>query len=301
MLKSIIEKAVSATADEFSTLVQNVISIQQRERNHGMAGDSIVSEGLVRVKQGRRLILVGDLHGDLDSLTLILQRSGFVDDLSSIIIFMGDYGDRGEESVEVYYTTLYLKSRFPDRVILMRGNHEGPTDLPFFPHDLPEQIDAKLGDKGSAIYDGLRKLFDQMYHAAVLENVYLILHGGVPATFDSVGDIAQANKTHPRSRYLEEILWNDPREIKGSAPSARGYGRFFGKDVTERALKITGTKTLIRAHEPCNGFRVNHDGLILTLFSCKVPHGNANASYLAIAQKHCGLDAEGLSKIVELI
>lgn len=301
MLKNIIEKAVSSSYMEFSTLVRQVASIQKQERIDGITGDSIAEEGLVKVKQGRKLILVGDLHGDLQSLTTILQKSGFVDDLSSIIIFLGDYGDRGEESVEVYYVVLYLKSRFSDRVILMRGNHEGPTDLPFFPHDLPDQITAKFGDAGSVVYQELRTLFDSMYHGVLLENSYLILHGGVPITFSSISDIANANKTHPKVKHLEEILWNDPKEIKGSYPSARGYGRYFGKDITEKALQITNTKVLIRAHEPCNGFRLNHDGLVLTIFSCKAPYGNANASYLPISQKDYNLDAEGLAKIVELI
>ncbi len=301
MLRNIVENALSTSDTELSVLVRNVTSIQKQERSDGIAGDSIIDEGLVKLKHGRKLILVGDLHGDLQSLTTILQKSGFIDDLSSIIIFLGDYGDRGQESVEVYYVTLYLKSRFSDRVILMRGNHEGPDDLPFLPHDLPDQINAKFGNAGSAIYQELRTLFDMMYHGVLLENSYLILHGGVPVNFGSTSEIAHASKTHPKVRYLEEILWNDPREMKGSEPSDRGYGRYFGKDVTERALKVTNTRALIRAHEPCNGFRVNHDGLVLTLFSCKAPYGNANASYLAVKPKDCNLDAEGLAKIVELI
>ena len=301
MLKNIIEKALKTSDTEFSALIRNITSIQKQERSDGFVGNSTVEEGLVRVKQGRKLILVGDLHGDLQSLTTILQKSGFVDDLSSMIIFLGDYGDRGQESVEVYYITLYLKSIFSDRVILMRGNHEGPNYLPFLPHDLPDQINAKFGNAGSVIYHELRMLFDLLYHGVLLENSYLILHGGVPVTFDSISGIANANKTHPKVRYLEEILWNDPREIKGSEPSDRGYGKHFGKDITEKALKVTNTKALIRAHEPCNGFRVNHDGLVLTLFSCKAPYGNANASYLSVNPKNCNLDAEGLAKIVELI
>jgi protein phosphatase len=301
VLKNIVEKALTTSDTEFSALIKNITSIQRQERSERIVGDSVVEEGLVRVKQGRKLILVGDLHGDLQSLTTILQKSGFTDDLSSIIIFLGDYGDRGQESVEVYYVTLYLKSRFSDRVILMRGNHEGPSDLAFHPHDLPDQIDEKFGNAGTAIYQELRTLFDLMYHGVLLENSYLVLHGGVPVTFGSIDDIANASKTHPKARYLEEILWNDPKEIRGYEPSERGYGRYFGKDVTERALKITNTKTLIRAHEPCNGFRVNHDGLVLTLFSCKTPYRNANASYLALSPKNCDLDADGLAKIVELI
>jgi protein phosphatase len=301
VLKGIIEKSASVSDAEFSMLIKNVSLIQQQERSEGLMGDSIVKEGLVRIKQGRKLILVGDLHGDLQSLSTILHKSGFIDELSSIMVFLGDYGDRGNESVEVYYVVLYLKSRYPDRVILMRGNHEAPASMPFYPHDLPDQLRMKFGNAGELVYHNLCNLFELMHHAVVLENSYLILHGGVPVNFKILDEIATANRTNPTTRYLEEILWNDPREITGSQLSTRGYGKYFGKDITERALKIANAKTLIRAHEVCNGFRVNHEGQVLTLFSCKAPYGNKDAGYLAISQRSCNLDAEELSRIVELI
>jgi protein phosphatase len=301
VLKEIIEKASSIIDAEFSTLVRNVSSTQLQERSAGIMGDSIVKEGLVRIKQGRNLTLVGDLHGDLDTLTAILKKSRFLDDLSSILIFLGDYGDRGRQSVEVYSVILYLKAKFPDRVILMRGNHEGPESLPFYPHDLPDQLRIKFGSAGELIYSQLRSLFDLMYHGVILENSYLILHGGVPINFKSVDDLAAANKTNEQTGFLEEILWNDPREIQGFQPNARGYGKYFGKDVTERALKIANTRALIRAHEVCNGFKVNHEGLVLTLFSCKAPYGNKDAAYLTINRNNCNFNAEELSRIVELI
>ncbi|MFQ5921194.1 MAG: metallophosphoesterase, partial [Nitrososphaerales archaeon] len=279
-------------------------SLLTKERSDGHLGDAAVDEGLVRVaKPPGKLVLVADLHGDLQSLATILKGSRFLDDPSGIIVFLGDYGDRGLESVEVYHLVLQLKARFPDRVVLMRGNHEGPRDMPFSPHDLPDQITAKFGSTaGSEVYQQLRVLFDLMHHGVLLENSYLILHGGVPTAFSSVSDIANAKKTHPQQTHLEEILWNDPREMQGSSPSLRGYGKYFGRDVTEAALRITNTKALIRAHEPCNGFKLNHDGLVLTLFSCKAPYGNLSASYLKLTgEKDYNLDAEGLSKIVELI
>lgn len=301
MLKEVIEWAASVTDAEFSMLIKNTSRIQMEEKSNGVMGDSIVDEGLVRIRQGKKLILVGDLHGDLQTLSTILKNSGFLDDLSSIIIFLGDYGDRGRESVEVYSVVLYLKTRYPDRVVLMRGNHEGPESMPFYPHDLPDQLLLKFGNSYELIYPRLRELFDLMYHGVILENSYLILHGGVPASFNSKKDLATANKTNPETRYLEEILWNDPREIEGTQPSPRGYGKYFGKGITEKALEICNTRALIRAHEVCDGFRINHDGLVLTLFSCKAPYGNANAGYLSINKNSYELDAEELSRMVELI
>ena len=71
---------------------------------------------------------------------------------------------------------------------------------------------------------------------------------------------------------LEEILWNDPRQIdenKEQERSRRGLGRYFGTSVTRTWLQATDTKAVIRGHEPCLGFRLDHDNMIMTLFSCK--------------------------------
>ncbi len=301
MLDKLIDSATSADDKSFFQLIRRAADLQGQERKDGVVGSAAVSGGLVKIRPGGRLILVGDLHGDLQSLATILKGSKFLDDPAGMIVFLGDYGDRGAESVEIYHVVLSLKAKFPERVILMRGNHEGPKDMAFFPHDLPDQIMERFGRAGDSIYGYLRILFDLMHHGVLVEGSYLILHGGVPTNFSAVDDIANAHRTHPETTYLEEILWNDPKEMKGTSPSARGYGRYFGKDITERALQVTDTNALIRAHEPCNGYRLNHDGLVLTLFSCKAPYGNTNASYLKLGEKDYSLDGEGLAKIVELI
>lgn len=301
MLEKIIGAAVSADSKQFHTLVADVASLQGQERSSGAIGDSAVEGSMVRISKKRKLILVGDLHGDLQTLASILKNSKFLDDSSSMLVFLGDYGDRGGESVEVYHVVLSLKARFSDRVILLRGNHEGPSDLSFVPHDLPAMINEKFGSSGGAIYQQLRTLFDLLHHAVLVESSYLVLHGGVPVSFESINDIANAHATHPRLKHLEEILWNDPRDTTGSSPSPRGYGKFFGKDVTEKALKVTNTSAVIRAHEVCNGYKINHDGLVLTIFSCKAPYGNAEASYLVLNDSDYNLDGYELAKKVELI
>ncbi|MEM4715010.1 MAG: metallophosphoesterase, partial [Candidatus Nitrosocaldus sp.] len=187
-------------------------------------------------------------------------------------------------SVEVYYTLLYLKSRYPDRLIMLRGNHEGPIDLPFYPHDLPMMLEDKFGTYATQMYLRLRELFDLMYTGVFVDGLMLVVHGGVPVNMDSLDDVAYAERMHPKSSNLQEILWNDPREIQGYRPSARGYGYYFGKDITEHALNVVDARLIVRAHEPCNGYKVNHDGLVLTLFSCKEPYGNDRASFMSISK-----------------
>ena len=82
---------------------------------------------------------------------------------------------------------------------------------------------------------------------------------------------------------IRDRLWSDPDEIEGEwAYSPRGAGKIYGKLVTDRVLKILNTKIIVRAHEPCNhGFKLNHDGKVLTLFSLKgYPYLNAEAAVL---------------------
>ena len=84
---------------------------------------------------------------------------------------------------------------------------------------------------------------------------------------------------------LEELLWNDPRQLdslEGWEDSPRGIGRHFGKEITASWLEISGTTCVIRGHEPCQGFKIDHDGKVLTLFSSREPYPSFNAAYLSI-------------------
>ena len=274
-LKQLSKEVESHDVNEFLELLNGVKEILREERGNS---------GLFMLKEERKAIVVGDLHGDLESLFFILKDSEFFEK-NSYLIFLGDYGDRGEKSPEVYYSILRLKERFPERIVLLRGNHEFPEGLEVYPHDLPFHLIKKYGENGGReIYESIRELFDLLYNAAILERKYLFLHGGLPVRTNSIEDIEFAHEKYPKESFLEEILWNDPAEgITGYYPSPRGAGKIFGKDVTERVLERLGVKILIRSHEPCEGFRINHDGKILTLFSRKgAPYFNYSAAYLEL-------------------
>ena len=231
--------------------------------------------------------MVGDLHGDLKSLINILKSSAFIQRMArskdATLIFLGDYGDRGAYSAEVYYTLLKLKLAFPEQVILMRGNHEGPEDLMASPHDLPRQFQHRFKKKWGAAYAKTRELSAYLYNAVLVEGRYLMVHGGLPSKLNDIEDLARAHMTHPEQEFLEDLLWSDPSEnVQNVSPSPRGAGKLFGKRVTENALKKVNAKILIRGHEPCQaGFKINHDGKVLTLFSRKgSPYFNEHGAYL---------------------
>jgi protein phosphatase len=202
---------------------------------------------------------------------------------TSTTVFLGDYGDRGAQSPELYYSLLALKLAFPEQIILLRGNHEGPTDLMASPHDLPQHLQRKFKEKWEPAYQKLRELFNHLYNAVYVEERYLMVHGGLPSKIRNLKEIAQADELHPEKTILEDLLWNDPDErVRGVYSSPRGAGNLFGITVTRDILAKLNVKILIRGHEKVrDGFKINHGGQVLTLFSRKgTPYFNVNGAYL---------------------
>jgi len=287
VLSRIVKEALEIHASEFTKTVEQVTSLLKKE--NGRVGNLHVKGRLVEVEPKGEALVVGDLHGDLESLIEILQQSNILERIDkfseSILIFLGDYGDRGIYPAETYYTVLRLKLLHPEQVILMRGNHEGPEDLMPSPHDLPEQFQARFGKKWTGAYANTRGLFQQFYNALLVEKRYLMVHGGLPKEPSTVEDMANAHTLHPKRPLLEEILWSDPDEaVEETSASPRGAGNLFGKNVTDRMLAKLNVKILIRGHEPCeDGFKINHNGKVLTLFSRKgPPYLNAFGAYLDV-------------------
>ena len=316
-------EASSATAEDFAYLlgeVERILSEEQKRREGSGLVFIPAREICGRGKDGEsesegeaKIMVVGDIHGDLESLSRIIEDFFAIN--PSKIIFLGDYGDRGDESVEVYYTLFKFKifvdgsrcsesferaaecssaaklgseSECESRVILLRGNHEGPPDLPVSPHELPYLFGRKFGAKGRELYLKVKTLWEFLPHAAFIECLsgggYLLTHGGIPQDATSLNDISEAHRRHPHTSELEEILWSDPFEGEGCTFSLRGAGKNFGTDISERVLRALGVKTLVRSHEPCeDGVEVLHNGRILTIFSRKgAPYFNSHAAYLLL-------------------
>ena len=284
----VVEEALRARADELVELAGRAMSILARGDVRS-SGAEVIGR-LVKLPRTGKAIVVSDIHGDLGSLQHVLRDSRFMERASSgeeiWLVFLGDYGDRGRYSPEVYYVVLRLLELFPGRVVLLRGNHEGPQDLLAMPHDMPYHFAAKFGhEEGFRAYRAIRGLWDELYTAVLVEGAVVMLHGGVPSRARSLEDVAFAHEKHPEEPHLEEILWSDPEEgITGTYPSWRGAGRLFGPDITRRFLLMMDARALVRGHEPCElGHRLNHGGLIMTLFSRKgAPYFNEMAAYLEL-------------------
>jgi protein phosphatase len=285
-LTGLFNEASNVDSKSFMKLVDRVDQIISSEKSNARMR---ITGRLIHLSPEGEAIVIGDLHGDIDSLYEILNETDFVEKSQSgakvYLVFLGDYGDRGPFSPEVYYVVLSLKMMFPENVILLQGNHEGPQDLLADPHDLPHHLQRKFGSDWQTVYTELSTLFRRFYTAILVEDRFVMLHGGVPSKAKTFDDVAYAVQKHPAETHLEEILWSDPAEgIKGTRFSPRGAGRLFGEDVTDAFLKMVKAKILVRGHEPVDeGYMFNHNGKILTIFSRKgPPYNNSKSAYLIV-------------------
>ena len=198
-----IKESSVVEAEDFIQLVKK--ATRRLENEEGSFGNVQVVGKLVYLKPEGEVLVIGDLHGDLYSLEELFAKSGFAEklegDKKASLVFLGDYGDRGPRSPEVYYSVLSLKLAYPQQVILLRGNHEGPSNLMASPHDLPVHVQRKFKEKWAPIYKSLTELFGYLYNAVYVEARYLMVHGGLPSKVLSLQDIAEAGELHPKELF----------------------------------------------------------------------------------------------------
>jgi protein phosphatase len=283
-------------------------SMLENERKVGYINNGIVRGPLIKLKVPDELVVIGDLHGDIESLLAILHSISFKQFLSNPnnkLIFLGDYIDRGSDSVCVLQTVFYLKRKYPDSVILMCGNHEAIDRFYCSAHNLPEELQQRYGLESSSIYEELFSLFKLLPKVVIVEDQLLITHGGLPAAINESDFLDMVIKDD--NDITEELLWNDPRsdipDNQDWCKSRRGFGKHFGINITKKYLAFTQTKALLRSHEPCHGFRIDHDNLVLTLFSSKESYQKFDAAYIFITKEELKqiTNASDLAKYVKKI
>lgn len=156
----------------------------------------------------RRVVVVGDLHGQFRDLRTILtqDRVGRMPSSTNTYIFNGDLVDRGDMSVEILIALLAIQNTHKDSVVILRGNHE--TSSMNSEYGFEKEVLKKYN---SLVLERFRQWFRTFPFAAVIEDSVFVCHGGLGPRSHKM-TIAEINKMYRicepvPGTPMHELMW----------------------------------------------------------------------------------------------
>ena len=201
--------------------------------------------------------------------------------------YTGDYVDRGMFSVETISLLVCLKLRYPNRVHLIRGNHEsrGVTQS----YGFYTECSRKYGNAN--VWHYFTDMFDFLTLSVVINDQIFCVHGGMvvllPLSYLRISLLMQWTGLSPSIHSIDQIkiidrfreiphegpmadlVWSDPDPERDEfSLSPRGAGYTFGAQVVRKFLAVNNMSHILRAHQLCQeGFQVLYGDLLSTVWS----------------------------------
>ena len=206
----------------------------------------------------------GDIHGQYPDLLRLFEYGGFPPDAN--YVFLGDYVDRGKQSIETICLLLAYKVKFPDNFFLLRGNHECASinRIYGFYDECKRRFSVRLW-----------KIFTDSFNclpvAAVIDDKIFCMHGGLSPELNNLEQLRAIERPIdvPDQGLLCDLLWSDPdRDIKGWGENDRGVSYTFGADKVAEFLMKHDMDLICRAHQVVeDGYEFFADRQLVTIFS----------------------------------
>ncbi|OHT08623.1 bsu-protein phosphatase [Tritrichomonas foetus] len=120
------------------------------------------------------------------------------------------------------------------------------------------------------VYEAFAEFFNTLPIGHVLNGKVLVVHGGLSDSTMTIEKVNASNRfcQPPEQGIINDVLWADPMDSPGLAPSPRGITRTFGPDVTQRVLSNNNLSYLVRSHQVQeNGYLLQHNRKCITVFS----------------------------------
>ncbi|KAH0428062.1 ser thr protein phosphatase [Colletotrichum camelliae] len=235
--------------------------------------------------------VVGDIHGQFYDLIEIFKIGGWCPDTNYLFLGeccvtackenwstvrkktdtpcppSGDYVDRGMFSVETISLLVCLKLRYPNRVHLIRGNHEsrGVTQS----YGFYTECSRKYGNAN--VWHYFTDMFDFLTLSVVINDKIFCVHGGLSPSIHSIDQIVIIDRFReiPHEGPMADLVWSDPDPERDEfSLSPRGAGYTFGAQVVKKFLAVNNMDHILRAHQLCQeGFQVLYDDRLSTVWS----------------------------------
>ncbi|KAF5747694.1 putative protein phosphatase-1 [Tripterygium wilfordii] len=189
--------------------------------------------------------ICGDIHGQYPDLLRLFEYGGFPPD--SNYLFLGDYVDRGKQSIETICLLLAYKIKFPNNIFLLRGNHECASinRIYGFYDECKRRFSVRL-------WKTFTDCFNCLPVTAIVDGKILCMHGGLSPEMDSLDQIRAIERPAdvPDQGLLCDLLWADPdKDIQGWGENDRGVSYTFGADKVAEFLKKHDLDLICRAHQ----------------------------------------------------
>jgi len=234
------------------------------------------------------IIICGDIHGQYRDLIRLFDFGGTPE--KKQYLFLGDYVDRGKNSIECISLLLAYKIKFPKNIYLLRGNHES------------EMINRTYGfyDECKRRYNlRIWKIFSDCFNwlpiSAIVNSKILCMHGGLSPDLKELKNIKQIVRPTevPDKGLLCDLLWSDPdADAEDWAPNNRGISVLFNENLVEKAIDELDIDLICRAHQVVeSGYEFFAQRQLVTVFSAPNYCGefdNAGAFMLVNKDLMCG-------------
>ncbi|KAI0882175.1 Metallo-dependent phosphatase-like protein [Annulohypoxylon maeteangense] len=208
--------------------------------------------------------IVGDVHGQYTDLIRMFEMCGFPP--SANYLFLGDYVDRGKQSLETILLLLCYKLKYPENFFLLRGNHEcaNVTRVYGFYDECKRRCNVK-------IWKTFIDCFNTLPIAAIVAGKIFCVHGGLSPALSHMDDIRNIARPTDVPDYglLNDLLWSDPADMEADwEANERGVSYCFGKKVITDFLATHDFDLVCRAHMVVeDGYEFFNDRVLVTVFS----------------------------------
>ncbi len=230
----------------------------------------------------------GDIHGQYSDLIRLFEAGGYPTDVN--YLFLGDYVDRGEQSIETICLLFCFKIKCSNNFFLLRGNHECASlnrEYGFY-DECKRRYNVKLWKK-------FVDVFNCMPYSAIVEDKIIFMHGGLSPSLKNLGQLNEIIRPTdvPDEGLLCDLVWSDPESnLKGWELNDRGVSYTFNEKIVDNFLTIHNLEVLVRAHQVVEkGYEFFNGRKCVTIFSAPNYCGefdNAGAMMIINEDLVCG-------------